>query len=93
MTPFDLLATVNKTWMFAPGQGGGYSSVNYELLGLVLVRHKVSAKGGWKDYDQLSVIPEALRRTGGFQHTIFPLEGSCTAYTSRGIHVAPRPYS
>jgi CubicO group peptidase (beta-lactamase class C family) len=79
ITPLDYLHTVNKTFMFIPGTGGAYSSIGFELLGFVLVSH-LTDQGDWKDYDQLSVIPESLRAQ--FNHTTFPSGGPCSSYDS-----------
>jgi len=80
ITPMDYLHTVNKTFMYAPGTGGAYSSIGFELLGFVLVHHTTGRTSEWKDYDQLSVIPASLRSQ--FAHTTFPTGGPCSSYDS-----------
>ena len=85
VTPLDLLHEVNKTLMFEPGTGGAYSSINYELLGLVMVNHLVSKEGGWRDLDQISVLPEELRTSGAFNRTLFPIKGQCQDYVTQGM--------
>ena len=55
-----------QTLIFAPDTGGAYSSINYEILGLILAQaHGVSS---WSEFDQMSVLPDALKATGLFRH-------------------------
>ena len=60
ITPLDFLYQVNKTYV-EPGKAVIYSSVGYMMLGLALVQH--SDLTTWKDFDQMSVLPENLRDT------------------------------
>jgi D-alanyl-D-alanine carboxypeptidase len=53
-SPIDLLHDLNKTFAFAPGTQGEYSSMNFELLGLVLVH--CSNSSHWSTYDIKSSI-------------------------------------
>jgi CubicO group peptidase (beta-lactamase class C family) len=52
--PIDLLHDLNKTLAFDPGTQGMYSSMNYELLGLVLAQ--ISNSSSWTDYNLRSAI-------------------------------------
>jgi len=75
VSPIDLLYEVPKAFLFTPGEGGAYSSVGFELLGLLLV--ELSNLASWDKLDQKSI----LEGTGlAFDHTIFPIHGSCADY-------------
>eukprot|EP00854_Cymbomonas_tetramitiformis_P024663 gene24663-30009_t len=53
-----------------------YSSINYVLLGLILV--EVHDLKSWEQFDQFSIIPEELRKDYG--DTLFPKLGRCLEY-------------
>jgi CubicO group peptidase (beta-lactamase class C family) len=75
-SPFDYLAVSNKTFACDPGDCVYYSSINFQLLGLILVG--LSDSPSWEDFDQRSIIPPSKRDR--FEHTTFPKNGRCTSY-------------
>ena len=76
----------NKTFICEPGECGAYSSVGYEILGLILAAKANVSR--WQDYDQLSVLPAAwgewMRER--FRSTVFPTGGKCTDWGERMVH-------
>lgn len=80
-TVLDFLHQVNKTWMFQPGQHCAYSSLNYGILGLLLVA--LDNVTHWQEFDQMSVIPPHLQSS--FNATMFPTSGPCSQYSSKGM--------
>jgi CubicO group peptidase (beta-lactamase class C family) len=81
--PYELIRTVNeKELLFKPGTGGSYSSIGYVLLGLVLAQSAHPAEPSWLTYDQLSVLPAALRNKST---AFFPLRGPCAQYADKGV--------
>ena len=58
---------------FAPGTKQRYCSTNYILLGLVLATHLAAPSGDWRGYEQMSVVPSALR----LRHSRFVDAGTC----------------
>eukprot|EP00038_Savillea_parva_P026358 m.53450 g.53450 ORF g.53450 m.53450 type:complete len:533 (+) comp7460_c0_seq1:95-1693(+) len=77
-SPFDFLATMNKTLVCEPGTCGCYSSIGYQLLGLLLAWESGSRK--WSDFDQLSVLPHKLQKRLRALGIRFPLFGPCAQY-------------
>ena len=77
-TPFDYLATVNKTLLCDPGECCAYSSIGYILLGL-LIAFESGAKH-WTAFDQLSVLPTPLQTELRAQGIDFPKLGKCSEY-------------
>ena len=77
-TPLDFIASVNKTAICDPGACGAYSSVGYEVLGLLLAWHS-GARGSWSEFDQLSVLPDRLIAEIG-NDTTFMMQGRCSQY-------------
>lgn len=75
-TPFDYLHTVNKTLVCDPGTCCAYSSVGYQLLGLLLAWE--SGAPHWTAFDQLSVLPRALQTELKSLGIEFPLLGPCS---------------
>lgn len=78
VTPYDLIWRLNKTFLFEPGTPGqkAYSSVGYEILGLILAQSDGSSE--WTKYSQLQgAIPIALLPE--FNATYFPTSGLCSA--------------
>jgi CubicO group peptidase (beta-lactamase class C family) len=75
-SPLDYLAVSNKTFACAPGDCVYYSSINFQLLGFILVG--LTDSPSWEDFDQRSIIPPGKRER--FQHTSFPKNGRCTSY-------------
>jgi CubicO group peptidase (beta-lactamase class C family) len=80
--PYEMLENVNKTFLCEPGTCGAYSSINYELLGLLLAA-KSPSSATWDAYDQMSVLPKRLQAE--FNRTLFPLLGQCSKYGSKGM--------
>ena len=72
---------VNQHLIFAPGSRQDYCSTNYILLGLVLARHAHvdGQPWSWESYDQLSVVPVAMRRQ--FNRSLFVTRGLCEDLT------------
>lgn len=62
---------------FAPGTKQRYCSTNYILLGLVLATHLAAPSGDWRGYEQMSVVPSALR----LRHSRFVDAGTCEQAT------------
>eukprot|EP00037_Helgoeca_nana_P017714 m.168436 g.168436 ORF g.168436 m.168436 type:complete len:501 (+) comp24113_c0_seq1:45-1547(+) len=75
-TPFDYLATMNKTLVCSPGECGFYSSIGYQLLGLLLAWE--SGAEHWTTFDQLSVLPPSLQTELTALGIEFPLLGPCS---------------
>ena len=73
VTPYDILHRLNKTFVCEPGLCGKYASPGFEILGLLVAQMTGATR--WEEYDQLSVLPPALR--GDFTRTAFPLRGIC----------------
>lgn len=76
--PVEILGRfVPPSLLFAPGSRQSYCSTNYILLGLVLAGHyhRRGSAWSWRAYEQLSVIPAAMRHT--FRHSSFALAGTC----------------
>ncbi len=88
LTPYDYIDSdglVPKGFLFAPDKGGSYSSIGFELAGLVLAA--LSNASSWRDYDQRSILPDALKAAvPGFQ---FPLGGPCTNYSGVTAQYTP----
>eukprot|EP00755_Sulcionema_specki_P030451 Sspe_Gene.94401::Locus_66790_Transcript_1_1_Confidence_1.000_Length_1503::g.94401::m.94401 len=84
-TPYDMLKEANKTFSCEPGECGLYSSVGYNILGLILASQ--TGKGTWDSYDQRSVFP-GTAPAGRYSHTLFPLHGACSAFNN----VLPHQY-
>ncbi|KAK3281957.1 hypothetical protein CYMTET_10276 [Cymbomonas tetramitiformis] len=86
LTPIMYLKSANKTFKCDPGHCGSYSSLGYELLGYALVQAHLphlTGASSWKQYDQLSAIPEPLRSE--MKHILFPVQGLCAAYIKQGL--------
>ena len=62
---------------FAPGTKQRYCSTNYILLGLVLATHLAAPSGDWRGYEQMSVVPSALK----LRHSRFVDAGTCEQAT------------
>ena len=78
LSPYDYLHAADltpKKFLFEPGTEGSYSSIGFELAGLVLAAATSSAT--WKDYDQRSILPAALAAT--LPDFTFPLGGPCSS--------------
>jgi CubicO group peptidase (beta-lactamase class C family) len=81
--PYQMIKTVRgRGLLFQPDQGGAYSSVGYELLGLVLAQHANPDQPSWLSYDQSSVLPLSLRAKST---ALFPLRGPCSKYADKGM--------
>ena len=76
----------HKRPLYPAGSSQDYSSTNFELLGLVLMRH--ANKSRWDEFEQRRAIftSEALRRR--FPRTQFALRGPCLSpgYRSGQLH-------
>lgn len=87
-----ILDYVGRNQTFAPGSGyQSYCSTNYILLGFVAATHyhKDGDTWSWEAYDQLTVIPAALRKA--FKHSAFANSGPCSNYTP--VHGFLQSYS
>jgi CubicO group peptidase (beta-lactamase class C family) len=83
VSPYGMIEQfTNKTFLCTPGTCGAYTSINYEILGLLLAA-KLAPDGDWLDFDQLSVLPGKLRPK--FNRTLFPKLGKCSTYGSIGV--------
>lgn len=82
---------VRPALSFAPGTRQMYCSTNYILLGLVLARHHHTQgmPWSWEAFDQLSVIPHALR--AAFDQSEFVMSGPCQQFTQ--VHGFMASYS
>jgi CubicO group peptidase (beta-lactamase class C family) len=58
------------------GRVGFYTSIGYNLLGLVLVH--VHGLAGWREFDQSRIFPSGVRESR-YNHTRF-LSGPCSSY-------------
>eukprot|EP00041_Stephanoeca_diplocostata_P021552 m.503529 g.503529 ORF g.503529 m.503529 type:complete len:581 (+) comp21849_c0_seq3:116-1858(+) len=78
-TPADYISNWTKTLRCAPGSCGYYSSVGFDLLGVLL-----AAQNGfesWLDYDQLSALPQSVLNALPLKNcTTFPLLGKCSTH-------------
>ena len=66
---------------FPPGEGFRYTSVGY-----ILLQYALAVQAGaktWEDYDQMSVLPEYLRKD--MKHTYFINRGRCSAFKKIGM--------
>lgn len=86
-SPFDVIRSSSKEALFAPGQGGAYSSIGYVFLGLVLANLTKAEK--WSNYDQRSVLPSAAR--GAYPRTVFPMKGLCGEYDTAAMFATDSP--
>ena len=59
-SPLDMIHQINKSFVCKPGTCHLYSSTGYELLGLALAH--LTNSSGWRDFDQLAVLPKKLLR-------------------------------
>ncbi len=78
-TPIDMLHELDKSFLFAPGQGAAYTSVGFVLLGFVAVG--ASAPRGdstWTDFDQRAFMTPDQRMR--WNRTSFPMMGRCSEY-------------
>lgn len=89
-TPFMMIEKAEKKMNCDPGECGFYSSVGYNLLGLMLATRMISDSRvhpdstTWMKVDQLrAALPNNLYPE--FKHTIFPLHGKCASYASKGM--------
>ena len=80
-TPFDMIENFNKSFVCAPGRCSYYSSVGYELLGLVLAAKSTQAQF-WKDLKQSHVLPAGFIRSE-LNRTLFPITGECASYVAK----------
>jgi len=82
-TPIEIISRyVDSKLRFNPGTRQSYCSTNYILLGLVLANHLGRSESGdwsWKNYDQMSVVPEKLRPF--LQSSVFVNTGTCEQHT------------
>jgi len=89
-SPLEILSHyVPAAFDFEPGSKQSYCSTNYILLGLVLANHLSTAES-WQSYDQMTVIPQALR--AAFNHSVFADKGACSEYTQTHGFMAPGFY-
>ena len=73
ITPYDYIHRwAIKKFLFAPGTGGAYTSIGYELLGFLLAA--VNNVTTWQSYDQKSIFPAELRSK--LPHMIFAGPGT-----------------
>lgn len=72
---------VDPKLRFVPGARQSYCSTNYILLGFVLATHyhKEGTSWSWQAFDQMEVIPAALRKA--FGHSKFVNAGGCNKFT------------
>mmetsp|Transcript_95 Transcript_95/g.258 ORF Transcript_95/g.258 Transcript_95/m.258 type:complete len:439 (-) Transcript_95:49-1365(-) len=70
-TPPDLI--------FEPGTRQEYCSTNYVMLGLVLLRFHHSESWAWQSYNQLTVLPDAIRQQ--FNESRFAISGPCDDFS------------
>eukprot|EP01059_Diplonema_ambulator_P010349 TRINITY_DN2034_c0_g1_i1.p1 TRINITY_DN2034_c0_g1~~TRINITY_DN2034_c0_g1_i1.p1 ORF type:complete len:396 (+),score=107.26 TRINITY_DN2034_c0_g1_i1:751-1938(+) len=83
-TPLMIMASINASLYFDPGQFGAYSSTNYVLLGLILMVK--AGETSWDQYDQGSILP---RRPGvEYKYTEFCLEGTLSSHNSPTMNVS-----
>jgi CubicO group peptidase (beta-lactamase class C family) len=75
VSPFEILHRMEKKFASPPGTHWTYASTGYELLGLALAH--VYGLSTWEEYDQMGVIPAALRHE--YNGTTFPGRGPCSA--------------
>ena len=74
LTPIDFMQDwTPKSSLFAPGEGGAYSSNGYMLAGLALAAAANATT--WDKWDQRSILPAAL--AADLPHLTFPLRGPC----------------
>jgi len=78
-SPYDLLWTLNKTWLCKPGTCGAYTTTGFNILGLVLA--SISNATHWYDYNQHDIL-----RTSDFTEMLFALKGPCTQYLPEMVH-------
>eukprot|EP00467_Chlorarachnion_reptans_P015528 CAMPEP_0114498560 /NCGR_PEP_ID=MMETSP0109-20121206/6939_1 /TAXON_ID=29199 /ORGANISM="Chlorarachnion reptans, Strain CCCM449" /LENGTH=398 /DNA_ID=CAMNT_0001676049 /DNA_START=253 /DNA_END=1449 /DNA_ORIENTATION=+ len=76
ITPIDFINMVDKTLVCPVGSCVYYSSINYMMLGLILVQ--IHGLNNWEDFNQKSIIPDAL--ADRYKHVIFPLSGACSKH-------------
>ena len=80
--PYDYIQSVDKKFLFAPGQGGAYSGISYVLMGWTLC-----AAVGCSDFTQLP--QQALVEGGGgftFANSRFMTTGPCSGYGKDIVH-------
>jgi CubicO group peptidase (beta-lactamase class C family) len=89
--PVEIIQYVSRRLKHAPGTSQSYCSTNYILLGLVLANHyhKTGSTWSWQGYDQMSVIPDALRKA--FHASRFITSGTCQDHTP--VHGFMQSYS
>jgi hypothetical protein len=73
--PMDFVSTLNKTFLFAPDEGGCYSSTGYVLMGMVL-----SALTDAPTWDQLDQLTAAGGAAVVGNNTLFMKQGHCLKY-------------
>jgi CubicO group peptidase (beta-lactamase class C family) len=61
--------TLDKTFIFEPGQGAAYSSDAYVLMGLVLAAS--TGAHSWDEFDQLKAIGNSFNETVFMQVNLF----------------------
>mmetsp|Transcript_10614 Transcript_10614/g.27296 ORF Transcript_10614/g.27296 Transcript_10614/m.27296 type:complete len:592 (-) Transcript_10614:143-1918(-) len=76
--PMDFLSSLNKTWLYRPGQGSAYSSTGYVLLGMVIAQ--AEGDGTWQDVDQTRVFREGALVPLALNDTFFAKGGPCSQY-------------
>ena len=79
-SPEWVLRTMNRTFSFAPGSSGGYSSTNYVLLGLLAARYAGAAD--WDRLDQASWMASPVDRRADFGTTLFAAHGLLENFTT-----------
>eukprot|EP00494_Astrolonche_serrata_P030427 UN30694 len=72
-TPYDMLHEVDKTILYNPGEGGSYSTVGFNLVGLVL-----ASIYGAKSWDKFDLKGHVLNDE--YKQIVFPIHGLCNEY-------------
>jgi len=79
MGPFAYLVSAARSGLVCePGSCHMYSGANYVLLGLVLVQ--LADRFSWQDFDQFTVFPPNLWKTGNYHNLSFAKLGRCLQY-------------
>lgn len=81
-TPIEILSRFvpKLPWWARPGSEQRYCSANYILLGLLLAAHATPPTSGeWTRYNQMSVVPPALRAR--LNRSLFVDAGRCADHT------------
>jgi len=80
--PYDYLHVwAQKSFLCEPGSGGAYSSIGFVILGFVAA--SATNATTWKDFDQKSIFPDALRDE--LDSLIFSLGGRCSDEVEQNV--------